>query len=191
MLIKDHTTYTECFRNIASNHKLLHHLKNEDGTENLKEKHFARAVISRHPLMAVPDLEEFLKGVAGSGLKFPAMVLIAYTGKYSRNNGEHTRKGFDGEFIILDRVSTEKFDEHEAKFDLTEGIGEDIVSYLGQYYEDRVSEGLFSWGELENEKISIQNKGIVGTKFYFSINVPYGAGILYNGDSFFETLPEE
>lgn len=191
MLIKDHTTYSEAFRAIAANHKLLHHGKTAAGDPDEKETHFVRAVISRHPLLASPDLEEFLKKSMGSGLKFPAMVLVAYTGSYPLEHQDHKRKGFQGEFIILDRVKTEDWNDQEEKLTLTETIGEEVISHLDLYYESNIAEGRFIWKEAENEKIFISEKKLAGTKFYFNINVPFDDSIKYNPSSFFEPLEVE
>lgn len=191
MLIKDHTTYTEAFRAIAANHKLLHHGKTEAGDPDEKEVHFVRAVISRHPLLAGPDLEEFLKKSAGNGLKFPAMVLVAYAGSYPNEHQDHKRKAFQGEFIILDRVKTEDWGDQELKLNLTESIGEEVVSHLDLYYESNISEGRFIWREAETEKIFISEKKLAGTKFYFTVNVPFDSVIKYKPDSFFQPLEAE
>lgn len=188
-LIHDHTSYNAAFRNIASLHKLLHHGKNADGTANEKQKHFTRVVISRHPMLAAPDLDEFLKNTSGSGLKFPAMVLVAYTGGFKGSNIDASRKVFQGEFIILDRHGNEKWDEQEAKYTLTENIGEQVVAWLINHYEKKPADGFFQWAELETEKISISKGNLAGTKFYFTIDLHYSEGLTYNSDAFFEEEP--
>ena len=185
-LIHDHTSYNAAFRMLAEKHKKLHHGKNENGTPNEEEKHFTRVVISRHPMLAAPDLEEFLKNTSGSGLKFPAMVLVAYTGGMKGANIDEGRKVLQGEFVILDRHGREKWDEQEEKFTLTEEIGEEIVAWLIHHYEAKPADGFFQWSETETEKVSLTSRNLVGTKFYFAIDRSCGDSLTYNSTAFFE-----
>jgi hypothetical protein len=182
-LIENHQSYTNTFRELAMKHKKLQHLKN--GEDDI---HFVRATLSRHPMLSEGDLREFIKGLRNK-IKFPAMVLVAYGSGYSAANHDAKRKQIQGEFFILDRVQKDDYDDIDLKLDETEQIGEEIMAFLGDWYEENEYHGLFQWDEAQNEKIS--NLGIdnlAGTKFYLTIDIPHQAKLSNFRDAFnFET----
>lgn len=179
-LIEDHSSYTSAFRSIASKHKKIGHLRNGE-----KDIHFVRVTLSKHPLLAEADIKEFFRKV-NHQLKFPALVLVAYTGGYSGDNNDSKRKKFLGEFFILDQVKKDDFDDLESKLDETEKIGEEIIAYLGEHYEENPHHGLLIWNEGQNEPISNMNMGtLAGTKFYFTIDVPHQQKLNFNPEAFY------
>lgn len=179
-LIENHNTYSNTFRNIAMMHKKLGHLRKGE-----QDIHFVRAVLSKHPMLSEGDLKEFLRSIHNK-LRFPAMVLVSYSAEYSAENHDAKRKKFMGEFFILDRVKKDDFDDLEVKLDETEQTGEEIIAFLGDYYEEHPQDGLFIWEEGQSEKISnLEVDNLAGTKFYFTIDVPHQAKLSNFSDAFY------
>lgn len=183
-LIEDHKSYVKVFRNLAKYHKKIKHSD--------LEVHFARMNLSAHPVLAREDIKEFLQAMKNK-LHFPALLLNTYTGKPDSNDSHDAkRKVIQGEFFILDRYHKDNYDMQEDVFDETEKIGEDIISFLGEYYETQPEEGLFIWSEGMTEKISnLDFDNLAGTKFYFTIDIPYQVGYNLNIEAFDEGLFEE
>lgn len=178
-LIEDHTTYTATFKMLAMEHKAINHLK--AGADDI---HFVRCVLSKHPMLSQADLTEFIKNIRHT-LKFPAMVLVAYSSEYGQNHNDAKRKGFQGEFFILDRVEKNNWDAIEATLDSTEKIGEDMLAYLIDYYDEHPGDGIFRYDDAMNEKISATEvDNLAGTKFYFTIDVPNQATLKFDPAKF-------
>jgi len=165
MLIKDHKTYTDFFRLMATHHKDIHHSESES--------HFSRMNLSSHPVLAREDIKEFIKSLKNK-LYFPALLLNAYQAKgEATDSRDAKRKVFQAEFFILDRMHRENWDQQDAIFDRTERIGTDILSFLSEYYEEQPQEGYFEWNDTMMEKISnLEVDSLAGTKFYFTISIP-------------------
>lgn len=176
-LIKDHTTYTDFFRLMATHHVEIHH--------TAEEIHFVRMNLSVHPVLAREDINEFLKSVRNK-LHFPALLLNTYTAKPDANDSyDAKRKVIQGEFFILDRVGKEDFNDQDRAFDFTEGIGNDIMAFLGEYYEENPQEGIFEWSDAMIEKISnLQIDNLAGTKYYFTLSIPHEVAFQLNTDRF-------
>jgi hypothetical protein len=178
-LIEDHSTYTATFRMLATKHLQLNHLK--EGDDDI---HFLRCVLSKHPMLSQADLSEFIKSVRHR-VKVPFMLLVAYSAEYDQSHNDAKRKGFQGEFIILDRVKKDDWDEIEAKIDSTEKIGEDIMGYLIDYYDEHPEDGILEHEQSMNEKISgTDMDNFAGTKFYFTISVPNQAALEFDPAKF-------
>ncbi|AWW32448.1 hypothetical protein DN752_21135 [Echinicola strongylocentroti] len=178
MLIKDHKTYTDFFRLMATHHKKIHH----------SEQHFAfaRMNLSAHPILAKEDIHEFINGIR-SKLHFPCLLLNTFMAKPSSDDSyDAKRKTIQGEFFILDRGEQMNWDDQEDIFDSTEEIGTDIMAFLGDYYEDAPQEGIFQWSDAMTEKISnlSKDKNLSGTKFYFTIDIPNEVAFQLNTDAF-------
>jgi hypothetical protein len=180
-LIEDHTSYTKVFRSLANQHRQIGHLRQGE-----KDIHFVRVSLSEHPALAQADLKEFIRSV-NNVLRFPALVLASYRAGYSADStNESKRKLFRGSFFILDRVPKDDFDKLEEVHQQSEVIGEEIIAYLGEHYEENPQNGLFIWDEGENEKISnIDMDNLAGTKFYFTVSVPHQAKLELNTNAFF------
>lgn len=177
MLIKDHTTYTEFFRLMA-----VHHL---EVLHSVEDCHFVRMNLSAHPVLAREDIKEFIKSIR-TKLKFPALLLNAYQAKAdAQDSNDAKRKVIQGEFFILDRMPKEDWSKQDEIFDQTEAIGTDIVAFLGDYYEEHPQEGYFEWNDTMMEKISnLEVDNLAGTKFYFTISIPYEVAFQLNPDRF-------
>lgn len=183
MLIKDHTTYTDFFRLMATHHVEIHH--------TASEIHFVRMNLSSHPVLAREDIKEFLKSIR-TKLKFPALLLNAFQAKAdAQDSRDAKRKVIQGEFFILDRVKKEDWDNQDEVFDATEAIGTDILAFLGEYYEDAPQEGWFEWNDSMMEKISnLEVDNLAGTKFYFTLSIPNEVAFQLNTDRFDPSLFE-
>lgn len=177
MLIKDHTTYTEFFRKMATHHVEIHH-----SPESI---HFVRMNLSSHPVLAREDIKELLKSVK-TRLQVPALLLNTYQLKAdAQDSHDAKRKVIQGEFFILDRVKKEDFDDQDSVFDRTEAIGTDIIVFLGAYYEDAPQEGWFEWNDAMQEKISnLEFDNLAGTKFYFTLSIPSEVDFQLDTDRF-------
>lgn len=176
-LINSHSSYTAFFRTMAQRHKKIAHGVNG-------QMHFVRVTLSKHPLLAEEDIKEFFRKV-NNQLRFPALVLVAYTAGYNANNQDAKRKEFHGEFLILDKVKKEDFEDLEQKLDETEEIGEEIMGFLDEYYQDFPEQGILQWNEGQTEAIANMNMGnLAGTKFYFTIDVPHQAQLAFNENAF-------
>lgn len=183
-LIQDHKSYVKLFRDLARFHKKINHSDSE--------VHFARMNLSAHPVLAREDIKEFLQGMKNK-LKFPALLLNTYSGKPDSNDSHDAkRKVIQGEFFILDRYHKDNYDMQEDVFDDSEKIGEEIISFLGEYYEEHPEQGVFLWSEGMSEKISnLEFDNLAGTKFYFTIDIPYQVGYNFNSDAFHPEMFEE
>jgi hypothetical protein len=184
MLIKDHKTYTDFFRKMATHHKDILH--------RVHEMRFVRMNLSAHPLLAREDINEFLKSIRNR-LHFPALLLNSYQAKGDAEDSyDAKRKVIQGEFFILDRVKKEDWDNQDEVFDKTEAIGTDILAFLGEYYEEYPLEGYFEWNDSMMEKISnLQVDNLAGTKFYFTLSIPNEVAFQFNPDKFEDELYEE
>lgn len=181
-LIENHSSYVAAFRNLAMKHRQIGHLR-----EGKEDNHFVRVNLSAHPLLAKEDIQEFFRKI-NNQLKFPALVLNTYTAGYSgEENYDSKRKQIRGEFFILDKVKKDDFDDQERVLDKTEAIGEEILAWLSEHYENFPQQGLIKWNEGQTESISNLNMGTVaGTKFYFTIDVPHQAKLNYNEGAFYQ-----
>jgi hypothetical protein len=184
MLIKDHLSYVKFFRTMATYHKAIRHSETHQA--------FARMNLSAHPVLAREDIEEFLKGMK-SRLNFPALLVNAPSGKFSHeDSNDAKRKLINGEFFVLNRYQKDDWDGQEAVFDDTTAIGNDIMAFLGEYYEEHPQEGYFQWEEGMEEKISNLNiDNLAGVKFYFTISIPYQTALNLNPDAFDPALFED
>jgi hypothetical protein len=184
MLIKDHKTYTDFFLKMATHHVKIHH--------RAEQMRFVRMNLSAHPVLAREDIKEFLKAMR-SKLHFPALLLNAYQSKTdAQDSYDAKRKQIMGEFFIVDRVKKEDFDHQDQVFDETDQIGQDILAFLGEYYECNPQEGIFSWSEASTEKISnLEVDNLAGTKFYFTISIPSEVALQLNADRFDEEIFDE
>lgn len=183
MLIKDHRTYTDFFRTMATHHLSIRHRD--------AEVHFARMNLSAHPMLAREDIKEFLKSIR-TRLHFPALLLNTYQAKAdAQDSHDAKRKVIQGEFFILDRVTKEDWDDQDLVFDDTEEIGTDIISFLGEYYSDNPQEGYFEWNDTMMEKISnLEIDNLAGTKFYFTLSIPNEVAFHLRTDRFADELFE-
>jgi hypothetical protein len=183
MLIKDHKTYTDFFRTMATHHLSIRHRE--------EESHFARMNLSAHPMLAREDIKEFLKSLRNK-LNFPALLLNTYQAKAdAQDSYDAKRKVIQGEFFILDRVRKEDFDHQDDIFQATEEIGTDILSFLGEYYEASPQEGYFEWNDSMMEKISnLEVDNLAGTKFYFTLSIPNEVAFQLRTDRFADELFE-
>lgn len=181
MLIKDHRTYTDFFRLMATHHLSIRHSSGES--------HFARMNLSAHPMLAREDIKEFLKSLRNK-LHFPALLLNTYQAKAdAQDSYDAKRKVIQGEFFILDRVRKEDYDHQDDIFQATEEIGTDILSFLGEYYEASPHEGYFEWNDSMMEKISnLEVDNLAGTKFYFTISLPNEVAFQFRPDRFDDQL---
>lgn len=178
-LIESHTSYTATFRMLAQKHKQINHLAGGDD-----DIHFVRCVLSKHPMLAASDISEFLKSMR-TRLKFPAMVLVSYSTGYGQNSNDAKRKKIEGEFFILDRVTRDDWNGIEQVLESSEEIGEDILGYLVDYYDEHPEDGLFKYDEGINEKFAgSEIDNLAGTKFYFTIDIPNQAGIAFDETKF-------
>ena len=178
-LIEDHTTYTATFRMLAQKHKALLHLKT--GADDV---HFVRCVLSKHPMLAQGDLDEFLKGIRNV-IKVPFMLLVAYSTQNNSSHQDAKKKALQGEFFIFDRYEKSDWDARDAKLASTEKIGEEIMSYLVEYYEENPQDGQLKWDEGMTEpfgKTIIDN--LAGNKFYFTIEIPNQVAMEFDADNF-------
>jgi|GEM_PF-1951657 len=181
MLIKDHKTYTDFFRTMA-----IHHL---DIRHSDTQSHFARMNLSAHPMLAREDITEFLKAIR-TKLHFPALLLNSYQAKAdAQDSNDAKRKVIQGEFFIINRVIKEDYDNQDTVFDDTEEIGTDIISFLGEYYEENPQHGYFEWNDTMMEKISnLEVDNLAGTKFYFTISIPNEVAFQLRPDRFDDQL---
>jgi hypothetical protein len=177
MLIKDHKTYTDFFRLMATHHKLIHHTP--------EAIHFVRMNLSAHPVLAREDIKEFIKSLKNK-LHFPALLLNAYQAKAdAQDSRDAKRKVIQGEFFILERVQRENWDQQDEVFDRTEAIGTDIIAFMAEYYEENPQEGLFEWNDAMMEKISnLEVDSLAGTKFYFTLSIPNEVAFQLNLEAF-------
>jgi hypothetical protein len=177
MLIKDHQSYTAFFRKAATNHKQILHSANED--------HFARMNLSSHPVLAREDITEFLRSIKNK-LHFPALLLNAFSARYSDSDSKDAKRLIiQGEFFILDRFHKDDWAMQEQVFDNTEEIGRDILSFLDDYYDENIQEGVFDWTEAMQEKISnLEVDSLAGTKFYFTISIPHQVALNLDENAF-------
>jgi hypothetical protein len=177
MLIKDHTTYTDFFRLMATHHVEIHHTDDK--------VHFVRMNLSAHPVLAREDIKEFIKSLKNK-LHFPALLLNTYQAKAdAEDSRDAKRKVIQGEFFILDRMQKEDWARQDEIFDVTEAIGTDILAFLGEYYEEHPQEGLFEWNDAMMEKISnLEVDSLAGTKFYFTLSIPHEVSFQLNLDRF-------
>lgn len=173
----------EFFELMATHHKKIHH--------SPASKAFARINLSAHPLLAKEDLSEFLKSIKAS-LNFPCLLANTYQGNAdAADSFDAKRKIIRGEIFILDRVARDDWDARDLAWDDTEQIGTDIMSFLGEYYEENEHEGLFSWSEVSTEKLSnLTTDNLAGTKFYFTISIPNEINYQLNADAFDDELFE-
>lgn len=178
-LIENHTTYTATFRMLAKKHKELLHLAG--GADDI---HFVRCVLSKHPMLSQGDLSEFLKSLKHK-LQMPFMLLVAYSGEYGKSHNDAKRKTIQGEFMILDRVQRGDWAKLDTVLDKTEKIGEEILAYLVDYYDENPGDGIMKYEEGMSEKISNTSiDSLAGTKFYFSIDIPNQVVMQFDEDNF-------
>lgn len=183
-LIHDVKSYADFFRDMAKFHKKIRHTEDKP--------RFARMNLSSHPVLAREDIREFLRGMKNK-LHFPALLLNTYTGKADASDSHDAKRlHIQGEFFILDRYHRDDFDMQEQVFTDTEQIGQDIVNFLGEYYEENEQDGFFQWNEAMTEKISnLEVDNLAGTKFYFTIDIPNQVKFNLDTDAFDPELFEQ
>lgn len=171
------------FQLMATHHKKIHHSD--------AQKAFARINLSAHPVLAKEDLSEFLKSVKAT-LHFPCLLANTFQASAdAADSYDAKRKVIRGEIFILDRVPKDDWNARDLVWDDTEHIGTDIMSFLGEYYEENEHEGLFSWSEVATEKLSnLTTDNLAGTKFYFTISIPNEINYQLNTAAFDDELFE-
>ena len=181
MLIKDHATYTDFFRLMATHHKQIRHCSSNTA--------FVRMNLSSHPILAREDIKEFIKSLKNK-LNFPALLLNTFQAKGDdSSSADAKRKIIQGEFFILDRMKREDWDQQDSIFQDTEQIGTDIIAFMSEYYEENPNHGVFDWNDTMTEKVSnLEVDSLAGTKFYFTINIPHEVSFQLNADAFEDAL---
>jgi hypothetical protein len=177
-MIGNHKSYTETFRQLAMRHKLIRHSDTS--------MHFARITLSKAPVFGRDELREFIQSKKNV-LEYPALLLISYDADYSSHHKDSLTKSVNGEFIILEAVEKDNFEQLDDVLDKTEEIGEQLLATLRDHYDDTPEEGLFQDGEMMNEKIAgLGSENLAGTKFYFSITMPNSCRLTHNPDNYID-----
>lgn len=169
-----HSEYIALLRTAAELHVDIQH-SNDD-------MHFARIILTKDPYLGgVAQIQEFMNS-KGSKLKYPCLLAVSYDGEYKDNRSDSKKKMLDGAFIILNERRDGKNDEEEQAIDQTETIGEEILGYLHNQFEETST--VFDFNNVQSEKIAKVGNNLSGTKFYFTIEVLANSLLEFNPAKF-------
>lgn len=169
----NHSEYVELGRNLATKHKAIRHIEgNED------HFHFARIILSSDPI-AGDNIEEFIQSIRNK-IKFPFLLWQAYDHTYRNDQADNIQKVYQGAFIILMNPEEDNFQQIEAAYDLSEEIGEDLLSYLKHDFASKISNRFIFMQDAAAEKLGPVIENFLGMRFSFAFQKTANKNLLYN-----------
>ncbi|MEM8564948.1 MAG: hypothetical protein AAGF85_00710 [Bacteroidota bacterium] len=178
-MILRHSQYIDFMRQLAQAHVDIGHSE--------EEMHFARITLTQDPYVgAMAQIREFVNSM-GSKLKYPCLVAISFKANYADTKNDDPRKQNDGGFLLLDQVKTGDADAEQQVYDNMERIGEEIIAYIREYFEENEDEGIFNLNNVESEKVAkVGNTQLFGIKFYLTIEG--SVALFHNPDKWNDTI---
>ena len=144
------------FENIARNHVDIRHSDSE--------KHFFRM-----------EIEEVIGGINRTDVKFPLLILEAYSFSLSDSRSDNLLKNRSGAFILLDHISDPSdFDQIHEKWDNLEQIGTEIAIRLKHDKQSRLIPVIrdFNFDSLDATLIMNEVGSDIGIRFTYNIISP-------------------
>ena len=172
-MILRHSQYIDFMRLIAESHVEIGH--------TAQEMHFARITLTQDPyIVGMAQIREFINSM-GSKLRYPCMLAISFKANYADAKNDNPRKQNDGGFILLDKVKEGDAEAEQEVYDRMERIGEEIIAYIREYFEENEDEGIFNLNNVESEKLAkVGTAQLFGVKFYLTIE---GSANLFHNPS--------